>query len=366
MERVGRFELVQHLASGGMADVYLARNSGIGGFDRKVAIKTLRPCDDTYVGMFLDEARMLSRLHHRHIVQSYEVGCTEDDVHYLVMEYVDGQTVRRVLQEAVHRDVLVPLDVSLTIATSVAAGLHHAHERGVIHRDVSPSNVLAGYDGAVKLIDFGIAKAEDRWTRTEVGFIKGKAGYMAPEQVRGYEVDHRTDVFALGILLYELTTRRRAYPASVAEDQLRMFSQQRLIAPPALAVEGYPRELERIVMKALEYDPDDRHLDARSMQLALEAFAADLGIVLGGEIVQRQIQNWFAPRSSSGHVEVEIEDTTRRARTAARHRQWLRHVEVEIEDTTRPYALDDDLETSIEDLVAGLTPTPTPPIYARS
>ncbi len=341
MERVGRFELVQHLASGGMADVYLARNIGIGGFERKVAIKTLRPGDDTYVGMFLDEARMLSRLHHRHIVQAYEVGCTEDDVHFLVMEYVDGQTVRRVLQESVHRDVLVPLDVSLTIGTSVAAALHHAHERGVIHRDVSPSNVLAGYDGAVKLIDFGIAKAEDRWTRTEVGFIKGKAGYMAPEQVRGYEVDHRTDVFALGILLYELTTRRRAYPASVAEDQLRMFSQQRLIAPPALVVEGYPRELERIVMKALEYDPDDRHLDARSMQLALEAFAVDLGVVLGGEIVQRQVQKWFAPRSSSGRVEVEIEDTT------------------------RPYEFDDH-DISIEDLVAGMSPTPTPPIYARS
>jgi serine/threonine-protein kinase len=163
---------------------------------------------------------------------------------------------------------------------------------------------------------------------------------MAPEQVRGYEVDNRTDVFALGILLYELTTRRRAYPANVAEDQLRMFSQNRLIAPPALAVEGYPRELERIVMKALEYDPDDRHLDARSMQLALEAFAVDLGIVLGGEVIQRQIQNWFPPR----HAGV---------------------IDVEINDTTRPYSFDDDLDISIEDLVAGMTPTPTPPLYAR-
>lgn len=339
MERVGRFELVQHLASGGMADVYLARNGGIGGFERKVAIKTLRPCDDNYVAMFLDEARMLGRLHHRHIVQAYEVGCTDDDTHYLVMEYIDGQTVRRVLQEAVHRDLLIPLDVSLTIATSVAAALHHAHERGVVHRDVSPSNVLAGYDGAVKLIDFGIAKAEDRWTRTEVGFIKGKAGYMAPEQVRGYDVDHRTDVFALGILLYEMTTRRRAYPASVAEDQLRMLS-QRVIAPPALVVEGYPRELERIVMTALEEDPDERHLDARSMQLALERFAAELGVVLGGEAVQRQILSWFPPRA-------------------------LSRLDLEPEDHTVPYEL--DVEISVPEMLAAMTPTPTPtPVTAKT
>jgi len=333
MERMGRFELVQHLASGGMADVYLARNTGPGGFERKVAVKTLRACDDIYVAMFLDEARMLGRLHHHHIVQAYEVDRTDDDTHYLVMEYVDGQTVRRVLQEAVHRDVLVPLDVSLTIATAVASALHHAHERGVVHRDVSPSNVLVGYDGAVKLIDFGIAKAQDRWTRTEVGYIKGKAGYMAPEQVRGYEVDHRTDVFALGILLYELTTRRRAFPASAAEEQLRMFS-QRVVAPPALAIEGYPWELERIVMKALEYDPDDRHLDARSMQLALEKFAADLGIVLGGEAVMRVAKTWFPQHPNGGEVELELE----------------------IEDETRPYEL--DLDISVDDLLAGMTPTP--------
>ena len=333
MERVGRFELVQHLASGGMADVYLARNTGLGSFERKVAIKTLRPCDDNYVAMFLDEARMLGRLYHRHIVQAYEVDRTAEDMHYLVMEYVDGHTVRRLLQEAVHRDVLVPLDVSLTIATSVAAALHHAHERDIIHRDVSPSNVLVGYDGAVKLIDFGIAKAQDRWTRTEVGFVKGKAGYMAPEQVRGYDVDRRTDVFALGILLYELTTRRRAYPAGAAEEQLRMFS-ERTVAPPALVIEGYPRELERIVMTALEEDPDDRHLDARTMQLALEKFAADMNIALGGETVTRVLEGWFRTRAIT---------------------------EIDGEEYTAPYELD-ELDISVDELIAMSTPTP---VWAR-
>ncbi len=335
MERVGRFELVQHLASGGMADVYLARNTGIGGFVRKVAIKTLRPCDDNYVSMFLDEARMLGRLHHLHIVQAYEVDRTPDGTHFLVMEYVDGHTIRRVLQEAVHRDVLVPLDFSLTVVTAVASALQHAHERGMVHRDVSPSNVLAGYDGAVKLIDFGIAKSDDRSSRTAVGYVKGKAGYMAPEQVRGYDVDHRTDVFALGILAYELTTRRRAFPATAVEDQLRMFAEH-TVAPPALALEGYPRELERIVMTALEEDPDDRHYDARSMQLAIERFAADLGIVLGGEAVSRVLREWFPQQ---------------RAIT-----------EIEGEEDTVPYEVDEH-DISVEDLIAMHTPTP---VWARS
>jgi len=338
MERVGRFELVQHLASGGMADVYLARNTGLGGFERKVAIKTLRPCDDNYVAMVLDEARMLGRLHHRHIVQAYEVDRTPDGTHYLVMEFVDGQTSRRVLQEAVHRDVLVPLDFSLTVITAMAAALHHAHEHGLVHRDVSPSNVIAGYDGGVKLIDFGIAKSEDRTTRTAVGFVKGKAGYMAPEQIRGYDVDHRTDVFALGILLYELTTRRRAFPATMVEEQLRMFSEH-TVEPPSHVLEGYPRELERIVMTALEEDPDDRHLDARTMQLSLDRFAAELGIVLGAETVSSVLRDWFPPRA-------------------------LSVIDLDLEEDTVPYALD-ELEISVEDLLLVSSPTPTP-IWARS
>jgi serine/threonine-protein kinase len=325
---VDRFELVRHIATGGMADVYLARARGLGGFERQLVLKTLRATDDVYVAMFLDEARLLAKLHHRHVVQAYEVGCTDDGMHYLAMEYVDGETVRRMLQEVVQRDVLVPLDVSLTVATSVLAALYHAHQQGIVHRDVSPSNVLVGYDGGVKLIDFGIAKAEDRLARTNVGYVKGKAGYMAPEQVRGYDVDHRTDIFALGILLYEMTTRRRAFPASSAEDQLRQFG-QRTIAPPALVVEGYPRELERIVMKALEDEPDDRYADAREMQLVLESFASGLGIALGGEPIIRTLDDLFRTEQPPTLLE-DGEDTM-------------------------PYAL-------IADMIELSTPTPVTPV----
>jgi serine/threonine protein kinase len=331
VERLGRFELVHHLATGGMADVYLARRLGIGGFDRKLAIKTLRAGDEAFIGMFLDEARILAGLNHRHVVQAYEVDCTNDGIYYLVMEYVDGHPVRRLLQEAVQRDVLLPLDFSLSVITAVAAALQHAHDHDIIHRDVSPSNVLIGYDGSVKLIDFGIAKTEVRATRTNVGYIKGKAGYMAPEQVRGYEVDTRTDIFSLGILAYELTTRRRAFPAHSAEEQLRQLSEGS-VAPPALVIEGYPRELERIVMTALEEDPDDRHLDARSMQLALERFAADLHIVIGPEVIAR-VMNHLMPRRLPSQPMSEEE--------------------------TNPYPI----EISVEDLAAMSTPTP---VWARA
>ena len=222
-ERLGKYQLVQHLASGGMANVYLARLSGPGGFERHVVLKTLRTdgvADPALLPMFLDEARVVATLHHQHIAQVYEVG-SEDETYFLAMEYVHGETVRQVLETAVEHERTLPLAFGVTVVCAAAAGLHHAHERrgasgaplGIVHRDVTPSNVIVSYDGSVKLIDFGIAKADGRATHTRTGFIKGKVGYMAPEQVRGYAVDRRSDVFALGVLAYELTTQKRAFAA---------------------------------------------------------------------------------------------------------------------------------------------------------
>src|SRR6185503_1015616 len=154
---------------------------------------------------FLDEARLVATLHHQHVAQVYEIGVADDGTHFLAMEYLHGETLRAVLGRARDRGMRIPLEFTLTVVCASAAGLHHAHERrgtsgaplGIVHRDVSPSNVIVGYDGAVKLIDFGIAKADERSTKTQTGFIKGKAGYMAPEQALGYAVDRRSDVFAL-------------------------------------------------------------------------------------------------------------------------------------------------------------------------
>jgi len=287
---LGRFELVRHLATGGMADIYLARSLGLSGFERQLAIKVLRHRDDEHVAMFLDEARILAGIHHRHVVQAFELGCTADGIYYLVMEHVRGDTIRSVLQRAVERDVLVPLDFALTVLSSIAAALHHVHRRGIIHRDVSPSNVLVGTDGSIKLIDFGISKSEDRVTRTGVGFLKGKSGYMAPEQARGYPVDHRTDLYSLGVLAYELTTRRRALPANSHEEHLRLLS-RRSLALPSRLIEGYPDLLEHVVMTSLEDDPDDRFHDAETLQLAIDAIARDLGLVLGPTCVERVLND---------------------------------------------------------------------------
>src|SRR5688500_2069892 len=183
--RLGRYELLRHLASGGMARVYLARVTGPGGFARHVVVKTIpeeRRDDDAFIGMFLDEARLVATLHHQHIAQVFEVGRADDGTYFLAMEYVHGQTVRHLLQAATKRRAQLPLELGLTIACAAGAGLHHAHERcdidgtplGIVHRDVSPSNLMLGYDGSIKLIDFGIAKANLRSTQTAVGFIKGK------------------------------------------------------------------------------------------------------------------------------------------------------------------------------------------------
>ncbi len=306
MQRLGRYELVRHLASGGMSRVYLARATGPGGFARHVVLKTIpteRQDDEQYVAMFLDEARLVAALNHQHIAQVFEVGCADDGSYFFAMEYVHGETVRHLLETARKQRVKLPLEVGLSIACAAAAGLHHAHERrdasgtplGIVHRDVSPSNVILGYDGSVKLIDFGIAKATLRTTQTQTGFIKGKAGYMAPEQARGYAVDRRSDVFALGVLAYELTTQTRAYHAESQFESIRRTLRGD-IAPPSLRVADYPPALEDVIMTALELDPDDRFQDVDAMRIAFEQIARELGVGLGSTPVIRALERLFPPR----------------------------------------------------------------------
>ncbi|MCW5804068.1 MAG: protein kinase [Deltaproteobacteria bacterium] len=304
VERLGKYEIVRHLAKGGMANVFLARVSGEGGFERHVVLKMIgdEQEDTTLVPMFLDEARIIATLHHQHIAQVYEVGHT-DGSYYLAMEYVHGETVRTVLESTVKLGQRLPLDFGLTVACAAASGLHHAHERrdasgaslGIVHRDVTPSNVLVSYDGSIKVIDFGIAKAARRKTRTATGFIKGKAGYMAPEQVKGYAVDRRSDVFALGVLAYELTTQKRAFHAETQFEQLEQIAKGR-IAPPSALVPRYPVELEYVVMRALELDPDDRYPDAAAFRTDLERVSRGLGLTLGPDVITDVLVDLYGPR----------------------------------------------------------------------
>jgi serine/threonine protein kinase len=279
--KVGRYEVIMHLATGGMAQIYLAKAGGIGAFERYVVLKTIladRADDERFVDMFLDEARLAATLNHQNVAQVYEVD-EADGAYFMAMEYVHGENVRLMLESTIKKGWTIPIELGIAIVSGAAAGLHHAHERrgkggtplNIVHRDVSPANIMVGYDGAVKVLDFGIAKAEERATRTVQGTIKGKYGYMSPEQCRGKPLDRRSDIFALGIVLYELTTLRRAFRGSDDFDTMKRIVSGDIVAPTA-AVPGYPRELEAIVLTALAREPEFRYQTAQEMLEALDAF----------------------------------------------------------------------------------------------
>jgi len=307
VQRIGRYEVLDHLASGGMGQVYLARSTGLGGFERRVVVKTLDPSttedDEAFVTMFLDEARLLGQLHHQYIAPIYEVGCDDDGRYYLVMDYVHGETAEMVWKRCSDRGRQLPIAFSLTVVAAIATALDYAHSLrtadgsplGVVHRDVSLSNVMIGYDGAVKLIDFGIAKAANRGTKTAVGMLKGKLAYLAPEQVVHKAVDHRADIFALGIVLYELTTMARAFRADSDLLTLEKITTG-TVTPPSHLLRGYPAALEAIVMKALSVDPDARYQHAGDMAFALERLAADFGMPLGHGAITGPMTQLFSER----------------------------------------------------------------------
>jgi eukaryotic-like serine/threonine-protein kinase len=298
---VGRYEIVKHLASGGMAEVLLARVKGIEGFERYVVIKQIQPersRDASMVKMFVDEARLAASLHHASIVQVHDIG-QEHGEYFIAMEYIHGESLHALLRKLATEQGRLPLDHLLTIVSAAASALHYAHEQkgpdraplGLVHRDVSPSNILVAYDGNVKVVDFGIAKAAHRSTETRSGMLKGKVSYMAPEQCMGMAVDRRSDVFALGIVLYELTTVRRLFKAST--DFLTMSKIMSGSVPrPSLYRPELPPELEAIILKALALDPEQRYQTADEMRVALDQLAQRLGLrtsttALGDYMIER-------------------------------------------------------------------------------
>lgn len=285
--QLGRYRILKHLATGGMAEVFLATSTGIEGFQRHVVIKrihTAQAKNDQFVQMFLDEARLAAALHHHNIVQVHDIG-HENDEYFYAMEYVHGEDLRALLRQVAQRKEKVPFEHVISIVIGAAAGLHYAHEHrgpdkkplGIVHRDVSPSNVIVDFDGNVKVVDFGIAKAAHRSTETKSGVLKGKVAYMSPEQCRGKGVDRRSDVYALGIVLYELTTARRLFKGD--NDFMTMSAiVAGKIPPPSSRRPDLPPELEGIIMAALAKDPAERYQSAHELRLALEQFAAAAGL----------------------------------------------------------------------------------------
>jgi eukaryotic-like serine/threonine-protein kinase len=302
-----RYSILGRLATGGMAEVYLAHQAGVRGFEKLVVIKRIRPELGARAGAveaFLDEARLVATLEHPHIVQVHEVGFVGGSP-YFVMEHIDGVDLRQLLAAALRTGEEISLANALYVAIDVCAALHYAHERrdlddaplGIIHRDVSPSNVLISHDGCVKLCDFGIAKATTRSEETDRGVVKGKFSYMSPEQCTNAPLDRRSDVFALGILLYELTTQTQLFPGHSDFEVMRAIVDGKVPLPTA-RVPGYPPALERIVLRALALDPAERYPTARALQSDLEALACELRLAMSSTHLAALMARLFPPEAA--------------------------------------------------------------------
>lgn len=291
-----RYELIRPLAQGGMAEVHLARAVAPSGLETLVALKRLRPDlpEGEYLPMFFDEVRLALRLRHPNLTYALDTSAAFDHRYY-VMEFLDGSDVRRLATRAAEAGTTLALELVLPILLGACAGLHHAHEcrdedgqpLGIVHRDISPANLVVTYDGRVKLIDFGIASYAQRRCETRVGIVKGKVRYLAPEQFLLQPVDRRSDVFALSIVLWELTVGKKPFDSDNDYAVMRAICEGEAPRPSSVRA-GYPPELEAIVLKGLRRAPEERWQSAAELGRALERFAAARSIHAGtAEVAQR-------------------------------------------------------------------------------
>lgn len=321
--KIGRYELLHKIAAGGMAEVFLARQWGQGGFFRDVVIKRLFQHyaeHEHALRMFQDEARLLAELSHPNIPQVYDLGHA-DGYWYLAMEHVGGVTLTDLCRTAAKLQRPMPLAVAMGIVTQVCMALHHAHERRdregralkVVHRDVTPHNIIISLDAVVKVLDFGVAQTAAR-VDTDAGAVRGTYAYMGPEQVRGKPLDKRADVFALGVILYELTTGRRLFRGSDVEIMTAIV--ERDVTPPSRHVAKYPAELEQIVLHALQRDRAKRTPSAVHLAMALEQFCMKQGLATGALVVSQYVRSIYPyERAHEKGMGIAQEPATARART---------------------------------------------------
>ncbi len=279
-DRFGQFQLIEKIATGGMAEVYKARMSGVDGFQKIVAIKKILPhmaASDDFMTMFADEAKLAAQLNHPNIIHIYDLGKV-DTSYYIAMEYVEGRDLRSILKSGADHGLPLPPELALFIASKLAAALDYAHRRkdfngqdlSLVHRDVSPQNVLISYEGDIKLCDFGIAKAASKSSQTQAGALKGKLQYMSPEQASGKSLDRRSDLFSLGSVLYEMLTGEKLFAGDAdltILDQVRNVKAQ----PPSSKNPDVPKRVDTIVLKALAKNAEDRFQNASDFQRDLES-----------------------------------------------------------------------------------------------
>ncbi len=300
----GKYLLLERISVGGMAEVFKAKAFGVEGFEKILAIKRILPSmaeDADFIQMFIDEAKIAGQLNHANIAQIFELGKVSDS-HFIAMEYVWGKDLLQIQNRFRRMKATMPFPMAAYVAAKMCEGLDYAHKKkdaggkllNIIHRDVSPQNVLVSYDGEVKVIDFGIAKASSRSTKTQAGVLKGKFGYMSPEQVRGLPLDRRSDIFAIATILYELLTAERLF---LGESDFATLEKVRNVdvPPPSKVVQGCPEAIEKIILKGLAKDVEDRYQWGAEMQEELQAYLNSLESPFGLKQLAAWMREQFAP-----------------------------------------------------------------------
>jgi eukaryotic-like serine/threonine-protein kinase len=322
---IGRYALFGEIAAGGMATVHYGRLVGPVGFSRTVAIKRLHAQfakDPEFAAMFLDEARLAARIRHPNVVQTLDVVSLDGEL-FLVMDYVQGESLVRLLRACATTKQVVPLEVVSGIICGALHGLHSAHEAtsedgqplGIVHRDVSPQNILVGSDGVPRVLDFGVAKAAGRVQTTREGQLKGKLSYMSPEQIQSESVDRRTDVYAMGVVLWETLTLQRLF-AGDGEGAVIKKVLAGAREPPSAVAPHVPKSVDEVALRALEEDPDKRFQTAREMALALEAIVPMASATRIADWLERSVGEVLAQRARSV-AEIESQSGVGRTGPAA-------------------------------------------------
>ncbi len=279
--RFGKYTLIDRIAVGGMAEIFLARQAGLEGFEKTIVIKRIRPHlskQASFVKMFLNEAKLAAQLNHPNIVQIYDLGKISES-YFIAMEYIFGRDMRRIIPKADSMGIPFPMVYALKIASSVCEGLFYAHQKvdlygnplSIVHRDVTPENIFVSFDGTVKVLDFGIAKAANQIEQTRAGEIKGKLSYMSPEQCMGKPLDCRSDLFSLGTVLYEWLTGFKLFTGDSEVAILKSITEGKIYAPSYFKAD-IPEAVEAILMRALEKDRERRYQTAWDMQYDLDQF----------------------------------------------------------------------------------------------
>ncbi len=326
----GKYLLLERISVGGMAEVFKAKYFGEEGFEKILAIKRILPSmieDEQFIRMFVDEAKIAGELSHPHIGQIFELGKIEH-AHFIAMEFVWGKDVLQIQNRLRRLRQKMPLEMSAHICAGVCEGLDYAHrktdatgrEMHIIHRDVSPQNILVSYSGEVKIIDFGIAKARSRSSKTQAGVLKGKFGYMSPEQVRGLTLDQRSDIFSIGTLLYEMVTGERLF---IGETDFATLDKVRNadVIPPSQVNPAVPPELDAIILKALRRNPDERYQWASDMQEELATYLRTREPIFSGKALGASVREMF---------------TAERQREMARLEEYNKIDKSQMDNFTRP------------------------------